>query len=157
LAGYSAHGGWSVPRVSDVRWSFCPTSSSWTNPTAVNHATRGVFAPAFRKEEVTTRGTFFTASFCRLVVTRGGVAPAPASGRVRHQIALPSGSGRIYGYAFVYMPFVLMYRKYKYCNCKIRDGRSTTKKKTQTQTQHRCTKKLTYINESIPILVTLHP
>ena len=62
-AGYSAHGGWSVPRVSDVRWSFCPTSSIWTNPNSVNHATRGVFAPAFRKEEVTTRGTFFTASF----------------------------------------------------------------------------------------------
>ena len=86
LAGYSAHGGWSVPHVSDVRWSFCPTSSIWTNPNSVNPATRGVFAPAFRKEEVTAQGR---ASFCLLVVTRGGVAPAPESGRVRHQVALP--------------------------------------------------------------------
>ena len=61
----TVHGGWSVPHVSDVRWSFCPTSSIWANPNSVTQATRGVFARAFRKEEVTTRQS---ASFCHLVI-----------------------------------------------------------------------------------------
>ena len=97
---------------------------------------------------------------CTLYIYKGRGGAAPASGRMRHQIALPilcKGRSLNYECALVYNVYAVCFVALQILQLQDRRLKVDYKKSPHIhKLKNTCTNKRTYINESIPMVVTLH-